>query len=189
MQDARIVVSSGYVQLNAAALLTVGYWHYLPATRDGVPFAADHQVQLQFSLAGISSGSRWQNRPPPPMPLSSDDALIPATDTTHFLLYPQMARHRALQGDVTLNVLVRSEGNISDVLMVRSSGSAQQYDPAIEAARAVDAWKTVRVHFAPKDSGTQSSADEFTPALPNIPGMHDNGTSVLTSAAPAPTTR
>jgi TonB family protein len=186
VEDARILVSSGYMQLDAAALVTVGYWHYLPARQNGVPVASGKRVLLRFSLAGVSYGNRWKNKPPP-VPDNLDVA--PATDATHFLLYPQMARHRVLQGDVTLDVLVRADGNISDARVSKSSGYSQldsaalisvgywQYNPAIEAGRAVDAWKAVTVHFVPKDSQPESPAHDFTPTLPTIPGGSDNGTS------------
>lgn len=186
VRDARIAVSSGYMQLDAAALVTVGYWHYLPARQNGVPVYSYKKVLLRFLLAGTSYGNRWTNSPPP-VPENLDAA--PATDSIHFLLYPQMARQRALQGDVTLDVLVRADGNISDARISKSSGYSQldsaalisvgywQYNPAIKAGRAVDAWKAVTVHFAPKDSPPESPSHDFAPTLPTIPGMSDNGTS------------
>ena len=188
VRDARIVTSSGYQQLDAAALVTVGYWHYLPETRDGVAVASAHRTQLIFNLNFGNSNARWMVRPEPPPPLSNDLKDV-AVDTSHFVLYPQMARRSAQSGDVTLNILVRGEGYVSDALVVRSSGFSQldsaalisagywDFLPATKNGSPIDAWKTVRVHLAPPDSGPESPNDEFGPNLPSVFAGNRNGVS------------
>ena len=188
VRDARIVTSSGYQQLDAAALVTVGYWHYLPETRDGVAIASVHRTQLIFALNFGNSNARWMVRPEPPPPVSGELKDI-AVDTSHFVLYPQMARRSAQSGDVTLNILVRGEGYVSDALIVRSSGFSQldsaalisagywNFLPAAKNGSPIDAWKTVRVHLAPPDSGPESPSDEFGPNLPSVFEGNRNGVS------------
>jgi TonB family protein len=48
--DAKIVKSSGSPQLDASALVSVGYWRYRPAMRDGKPVAANVKVRVVFRL-------------------------------------------------------------------------------------------------------------------------------------------
>jgi TonB family protein len=49
--DAQIKRSSGSAQLDAAALLSVGYWRYHPIYKDGKPVARPHwPVMVQFRL-------------------------------------------------------------------------------------------------------------------------------------------
>jgi TonB family protein len=187
VSDARISMSSGYVQLDAAALLTVGYWHYLPATRDGIPTASTHSTQMRFALEDTSPYDHWQIRAEPSA--DSVDQSIAPRESSLFLLYPKMARRNALQGDVTLRILVRSEGYISDAQVIHSSGYSQldsaalvsvgywNYLPAIKDGIKIDSWKTVSVHLAPKDSGPESPAEEYAPTFPNAPFEIDNGVS------------
>lgn len=48
--DANIVKSSGYPQLDAAALIATGYWRYLPAMRDGHAVSSEIDVAVRFRL-------------------------------------------------------------------------------------------------------------------------------------------
>lgn len=48
--DVNIVKSSGYPQLDAAALVETGYWHYLPAIRDGQAVSSEIDVAIRFRL-------------------------------------------------------------------------------------------------------------------------------------------
>jgi TonB family protein len=50
--DASVVKSSGYAQLDASALVSVGYWRYRPAARNGKPVEADYMVRIRFRLSG-----------------------------------------------------------------------------------------------------------------------------------------
>ncbi len=49
--DVNVVKSSGYPQLDAAALVEAGNWHYLPAVRHGAPVSAEIDVAIRFKLA------------------------------------------------------------------------------------------------------------------------------------------
>jgi protein TonB len=49
--DAKILTSSGSPQLDASALVSVGYWRYWPARRAGKPVAANVTVRVKFKLA------------------------------------------------------------------------------------------------------------------------------------------
>jgi TonB family protein len=191
--DATLLTSSGYAQLDAAALLTVGYWHYLPATKNGVPIAVRWRTELVFKMRPTTTEDQWQMRPePPPPPFDSKilpDVINANKNSSFFVLYPQMARRNAQQGDVTLNILVRAEGYVSDAEVVKSSRFSQLddaalvsvgywlYIPAIKNGAPVDSWKTVAVHFALPDSDAQAPKNKFEPILPAIPGSDENGVS------------
>jgi TonB family protein len=48
--DVNLVKSSGYPQLDAAALVETGNWRYLPAVRHGEPVSAEVDVTIRFKL-------------------------------------------------------------------------------------------------------------------------------------------
>ena len=48
--DVNLVKSSGYPQLDAAALVEAGNWRYLPAVRDGQAVSAEVDVAIRFKL-------------------------------------------------------------------------------------------------------------------------------------------
>jgi protein TonB len=52
--DVRVVRSSGFAQLDAAALIGVGYWYYTPAMKDHQPVDCWIEVLVRF---------RMQNQP------------------------------------------------------------------------------------------------------------------------------
>jgi TonB family protein len=52
--DVQVVRSSGYAQLDAAALIGVGYWYYIPAMKDHEPVNCWIEVLVRF---------RMQNQP------------------------------------------------------------------------------------------------------------------------------
>lgn len=47
-----LVRSSGYSQIDAAALIGAGNWRYLPAVRNGRPVRAEVEVAIRFRLSG-----------------------------------------------------------------------------------------------------------------------------------------
>ena len=49
--DVNVVKSSGYPQLDAAALVETGNWRYLPAVRSGEPVSAEIDVAVRFKMA------------------------------------------------------------------------------------------------------------------------------------------
>ena len=49
--DVNVVKSSGYPQLDAAALVETGNWRYLPAVRHGAAVSAEIDVAIRFKLA------------------------------------------------------------------------------------------------------------------------------------------
>jgi TonB family protein len=50
--NVRLVRSSGYQQLDAAAIVETGNWHYLPAVRSGKAVMAEVDVAVRFKLVG-----------------------------------------------------------------------------------------------------------------------------------------
>jgi protein TonB len=54
--EVRILVSSGYPELDRAAAEALRRWHFLPATRDGVPIDAYYDIWVTFRVDGTSSG-------------------------------------------------------------------------------------------------------------------------------------
>ncbi len=57
--DAEVVKSSGYPQLDAVALTSVGSWAYIPAVRHHHPVAAWIQVRIRFHMGPAP----WPNAP------------------------------------------------------------------------------------------------------------------------------
>jgi TonB family protein len=49
--DIRLIRSSGYAQLDAAAQVEVSNWRYLPAVRKGAPVSAQVNVAIRFRIA------------------------------------------------------------------------------------------------------------------------------------------
>jgi TonB family protein len=49
--DVNLVKSSGYPQLDAAALIEAGNWRYLPAVRNWAPVSAEIEVAIRFKLS------------------------------------------------------------------------------------------------------------------------------------------
>jgi TonB family protein len=52
VDDVRILRSSGHAQLDAAALIGVGYWFYLPAVRNHRAVATWITVEVRFRIPG-----------------------------------------------------------------------------------------------------------------------------------------
>ncbi|HUO92995.1 MAG TPA: energy transducer TonB [Rhizomicrobium sp.] len=48
--DVNLVKSSGYPQLDAAAMVEAGNWRYLPAVRNWAPVSAEIDVAVRFKL-------------------------------------------------------------------------------------------------------------------------------------------
>jgi len=55
VHNAQVVTSSGYDVLDQAAVAAVLTWRYVPASRDGVPFAERRNVQVRFVLSEYGS--------------------------------------------------------------------------------------------------------------------------------------
>jgi len=55
--DAHILKSSGSPHLDAAALISVGFWRYKPAISHGKPVPADHEVNIEYRLDGTETAS------------------------------------------------------------------------------------------------------------------------------------
>jgi len=58
VDDASVEKSSGYPQLDAAALVQVGNWLYLPARKGGVPVASTNRVSIVFRLIDDAPAAR-----------------------------------------------------------------------------------------------------------------------------------
>ena len=52
--DVRLVRSSGYTQLDAAALVGVGSWYYIPAVKDHHPVGTWMLVSVRFRIRGAA---------------------------------------------------------------------------------------------------------------------------------------
>ncbi|HXC57254.1 MAG TPA: energy transducer TonB [Rhizomicrobium sp.] len=72
VSQVRLMRSSGFCPLDAAALDGVWSWHYQPATRDGVPFATWWFTSVMFRLKGDS--------PPPEMVAQPRGSPVPPAD-------------------------------------------------------------------------------------------------------------
>jgi len=50
--DVSVIRSSGFPQLDAAALVVTGEWRFLPAIRNGQPISAEIDETIHFKLTG-----------------------------------------------------------------------------------------------------------------------------------------
>src|SRR5665213_228673 len=57
ISEAKIDQSSGSDQLDAAALVSVGYWHYFPATRNGTALVIPWKARVVFKLSDMPPGA------------------------------------------------------------------------------------------------------------------------------------
>jgi TonB family protein len=57
ISEAKIDQSSGSDQLDAATLVSVGYWHYFPATRNGTALAIPWKARVVFKLSDMPPGA------------------------------------------------------------------------------------------------------------------------------------
>jgi protein TonB len=113
-----VIKSSGYADLDAAAVTAASTWRYKPAMRDGVPVAVPWQTMVQFRLAD------------PEIPSYMPVTVINMTA----LDYPSEALAAQEGGDTWLLINLSGSGLVTGALVIRSSGSQRLDQAAISIA-------------------------------------------------------
>ena len=118
-----VLQSSGYPDLDAAAIAAASTWRYKPATKNGAAVAAPWQTQVVFKLDDPQY--------PPYMAMNIVD--MPASE------YPPDSRAAHAGGDTWLLVTIGENGIVTGAVLARSSGV-----PGLDAAAMLSA---LRWHF------------------------------------------
>ncbi|HEY5238811.1 MAG TPA: TonB family protein [Rhizomicrobium sp.] len=158
--DPSVVGSSGFADLDDAALEAVRTWHYKPATQDGKPIPVASELRVRFELTGHGVDDIVPVTPYVELHMMGTDAVSPASDalpppnanampsdyappaddgpnnTADF--YPVMARARNEQGRAYVEFTVRKDGSVAEPSLTKSTGFA---DLDMAAIQAVESWR------------------------------------------------
>jgi TonB family protein len=120
--DPSLVGSTGFADLDMAAIQTIEARHYKPATVGGKPVEAHWRDYVDFALAGVAV-------PPGVIP--------PRLDGSHDVdsFYPASARFHHEEGRVLVIFTVQQDGSVSDPFVQQSSGYGDLDDAAIQAVK------------------------------------------------------
>jgi TonB family protein len=124
--DTRIESSSGYADLDAAALDMVKSWRFKPATRDGKPLAVSNHTRIAWTLTG----------PPPDSSPYFTTVHMSAAD------YPPDAKARHEEGFAEIIVYLDNQGHVLKTELSRGTG----FD---DLDKATENLVTTRWTFAP----------------------------------------
>jgi TonB family protein len=127
-RDAIVVDSSGSPSLDARALECVTSWKYYPAMLSGQPVAMPWSNRIVFSLDPPGGPESAYERP-----VSADSPhLCPVKD------YPAEAIKACAEGIATLSLQIATDGSVSKVHLVSSSGNTALDRTSIDC---VSRWK------------------------------------------------
>jgi TonB family protein len=121
--------------LDEAALASVQEWEFSPATQNGPPVSVVAQIDVQFNLRSANA-FRVGNGVTPPTVLSRVDPR-----------YPEEARAAGLDGTVVLQAVVKSDGTVDVIRVVRGLAFGLT-DSAVDA---IKQWR-----FTPGQKGGQA---------------------------------
>jgi TonB family protein len=121
IKNMRVLKGLGF-GLDEVALTSVREWEFSPATRDGVPVSVVAQIDVHFSLRSANA-LRIGNGVTPPTVASRVEPR-----------YTQEARVARLQGTIVLQAVVKADGTIDVVRVVRGLADGLT-DSAVEALK------------------------------------------------------
>jgi TonB family protein len=171
----RIVKGLGY-GLDERAIGSVIDWKFAPAVRNGLPTTAVTEVDVDFKLPTE-----------PPFRLSRASNVRPPTVISRVEpKYSDEAREAHLSGTVVLEVIVRADGSVDVVRVVRGLGlgldesaidalKQWKFRPGLRNDKPVDVALTIEVNFDLSRSGTRNfvpprgQRPEFALSI-NVPG-------------------
>ena len=145
--------------LDAPALEAVGQWKYRPATQDGRPVRVLMTIVVSFKLRDgppLSPGPpRWGTATPLEV---SGKVQPPRLVTKVDPQYPEEAQRDQVEGNVGLQVIIDTEGNVESASVLRSvpllddaaiaAVKQWKYEPATLDGRPVRVRYTVIVNFS-----------------------------------------
>jgi len=166
--DAVIAKSSGWPQLDAAALLSAGNWHFLPAPQGIDDWPQWKDVPVSFALgpkAPPASAEDFNDI------LRANGALpagfaAPQRDPAfaHASQYPAIADRQRKEGAAIVEMAIETDGGVDGARILKSSGSRQldaaalvsvgywRYFPATENGKPIRSRWLARLLFKMPDS-------------------------------------
>jgi TonB family protein len=158
VSDARIVSSTGSEALDRATVrIAKGHWRFTPAMQGGRPIAASVQVEASWSLPLIPASESYFEVPDV---VGASLAVPNSSYEARFLDYPPAAAAGRAQGVVGLRYQVSTTGNVTDAVIVESSGNSRfdasslliarnrSFIPASRNGTPVSVWQGLTVSFA-----------------------------------------
>lgn len=159
-----------------AAIDAVRQWRYRPALKDGRPVKTSLAITLEFTLdpasaetipadaecaAREAAGVFWAGLCGVTNPeLIQESKVAP--------MYPEIARKAGVEGVVILQAVVRRDGSVGEIKVLKSPGSRfgldeaaidavrqWKYRPGLWGGRPVDVYFTVTVEFVLDDRGLE----------------------------------
>jgi TonB family protein len=174
----RIVRGLGY-GLDERAIGAVIDWTFAPALRDGLPTTAVTEVDVDFKLP-----------PEPPFRLGRGTNVRPPTVINRVEpKYTDQAREAHLSGTVVLEAIVRADGSVDVLRVVRSLGMGLdesaidalkqwKFRPGMRDDKPVDVALNIEVNFAADRADTRDFVPPYWFARPrqftlsiNVPGV------------------
>ena len=131
-QNVQVESSSGYADLDQAAIKCAQRWHYLPAKSDGKPIEFDWKAKVVWVLAE--------------RPLDGPDG----QEKSCIDQYPRQAASPGVHGTTKLTVQVAADGSVTDAIVLDTSGSKELDDLA---AICVKKWRLL-----PEPEGSTKTA-------------------------------
>ena len=128
---AKLQVVAGHPLLVPAALEAVRQWTYEPTLLNGKPMEVITQIDVDFTLDGVPSGTGVGR----PYRVGEDGASPPSVARKVEPQFPEGLRHQGLTATVVLRVVVGSDGRIGTPLIQRIDGRREFGDAAIKAVR------------------------------------------------------
>ena len=115
---------------------------WVPATRDGIPYACDHEYEIEFNAKNYKRYWKKHERVSIPLEFEADtsnaifeyrqlnevarpyfaDGGNIANYLYHNLKFPAEAKEREIQGTVRLSFIIEKDGSISNIIVINSVG-------------------------------------------------------------------
>ena len=165
--DAVIEKSSGWPQLDAAALISAGNWHFLPAPQGIDDWPQWKDVPVNFALGPkappasaetFADAPRVNGRPPANFTAPQRDPAF-----AHASNYPAIANRHREEGNAIVEMTIEPDGGVDGARILKSSGSRQldavalvsvgywRYFPATENGKPIRARWLARLLFKMPD--------------------------------------
>jgi TonB family protein len=133
VSDARIVSSTGSETLDRATIrIAKGHWRFTPAMQNGRPVTASVQVEASWSLPLTPASQSYFEVPDA---VGASPAVPNGSYEARFSDYPPAAAAGRAQGVVGLRYQVSTAGNVTDAVIVESSGNSRFDDASLLIAR------------------------------------------------------
>lgn len=155
--EAVVTSSSGSAQLDAAAIISAGYWHFLPGAFGAGQTPRWKDLAIDFSLPADSFMPATNFGDIKPVDTAHHEFVraMPDPSIPHSSSYSILAYKHGDEGNAILQLIIEPDGDIGNVRVLQSSGSSQldamalistgywRYFPATEDGKPVRSlWET-----------------------------------------------